>query len=158
MFLPYLKSTRFGCQFHSLFDHEQQVPQIFLGCCQPFNVITHPDQKNWASLIISSNEAVLAGGVDFLNQILIRADKVWSVAFIPLNPVPPHLQTLFPIEFPRHNKPRQCTEVGCRSLEASTVDGGRGTMPYVPWLLGSPYRRWHALPLRWTRRWRASCW
>lgn len=115
MFLPYLKSTRFGCQFHSLFDHEQQVPQIFLGCCQPFNVITHPDQKNWASLIISPNEAVLAGGVDFLNQILIRADKVWSVAFIPLNPVPPHLQTLFPIEFPRHNKPRQCTEVGVQS-------------------------------------------
>lgn len=63
-------------------------------------MVSHADDHHWAARLIVSAEAVLAGGVNLSDDLLILRDEVGSVLLVPLDPVAPQLHRLLLLKLP----------------------------------------------------------
>ena len=54
------RSTCLSGELDALFDHVQQISQIFVCGGQPLDVILHPDDQDGAASLILTAEAILA--------------------------------------------------------------------------------------------------
>lgn len=103
-FLNRIKDTCFPGHSDPLFDHIEQIPQILISSCKPFNMISHSDDQNWTACLIITTKPVFPRSMYFLNNLFFFRDEIRPVILIPLNPIPPHLNDLFFLELPRNTK------------------------------------------------------
>lgn len=105
-------STCLRRQFDPLLDHVDQVPQVLVCCSQPHLVVLHSDDQNRAAGLIVPAESVFSRAVDFVDLAFAFGYLIRSEFFVPFNPIAPHLDDLFSLEFACDGEPCHCVDVG----------------------------------------------
>ena len=79
-------------------------------------MVSHSDDQDRASSFIIATEPVLAGCVNFRNDLFLFGDLVRPVIFIPFDPILPHLDYLFLLELTSNTETCNCMNVSVELL------------------------------------------
>lgn len=84
-------------------------------------MISHSDDKNRTTINIFPTESVFSRLMDFVDNRFICSNQVRSILFIPLDPLAPLFDSLFPIELSGDWKPCNSVNVGVKIFTLFTM-------------------------------------